>query len=602
MASNKPYEELKKWHEIYKNLLDSLNIGVMLLDNNYVCLAINKFALELTGTREEYWLNQNISKHYTKEEFQRLYEIDQEVETKAKVQNLKATNFEWFAYNTNGEKIPVIIKNSYNYDKFGQQQGSWTIITDIRDQKKIQKELEGKNRLLTAEKKKLETILFGIGDSVTIFDTHSKIVMINSRGKEIRGGRKGPLIPLETSEQKEITVTAGGEQRKLQAQVFKIQDETEQITAYAEILKDISHQEELEEAKNELFHVKREFKQHEIKTEMIATSKTMQPVLDLITRCSEIDSNILILGETGSGKEITAKMIHNKGLRNNKPFVAVNCGALPETLLESELFGHIKGAFTGAVSDRKGLFREAHGGTLFLDEVGDISNAIQLKLLRAIQEKEIRPLGGDETFSVDVRIITATHQNLNQMVKDNRFRQDLFYRISVIPIFIPPLRHRKNDILPLAKHFIMKNRTKSKAPPVSMDQAFQQKLLQYSWPGNIRELENCIEYSMAMNQDQTLKTADLPIHISQDVASTTPFQETGRFMPKISDDSAANYQQTIIDALSNPEELYQWQIQERNEIITHLNRNKGNRQKTAAALGISRSTLWRKMKIFRIKT
>lgn len=220
------------------------------------------------------------------------------------------------------------------------------------------------------------------------------------------------------------------------------------------LLSDISVQKSLEEKERELFHVRRKIREESLRTRMIGTGKAMENVFYTILRCAEVDSPVLITGETGVGKEIAARAIHAQSARHEKPFVAINCGTLPGDLLESELFGHVKGAFTGAISDRPGLFREAEGGTLFLDEIGDIEKRLQVKLLRAIQENEIRPVGDDRSYKVDLRIICATNQDLHKRSEIGDFRRDLFYRISVVPIHIPPLRERREDIIKLAEHFI----------------------------------------------------------------------------------------------------------------------------------------------------
>jgi len=233
---------------------------------------------------------------------------------------------------------------------------------------------------------------------------------------------------------------------------------------------------------------------------IIAHSGKMRGILDVVTRIATLDSTVYIHGESGTGKELIAKAIHLASERKDKPFVALNCAALPETLLESELFGHEKGAFTGAVKTTKGLFTQAHGGTLFLDEIGDMPLATQSKLLRVLQERQFYPVGSELAVAVDVRVIVATNKDLEEQVKKGLFRDDLYYRIHVIPILLPPLRERKEDIVPLVEHFLRKCRDQMKKDVKGLTPQALRKLMLHDWPGNVRELENTIEYAVALTR------------------------------------------------------------------------------------------------------
>ncbi len=237
---------------------------------------------------------------------------------------------------------------------------------------------------------------------------------------------------------------------------------------------------------------------------IVARSAKMRSVLDVVTRIAKLDSTVHIQGESGTGKELIAKAIHLASDRKDRNFVALNCAALPETLLESELFGHEKGAFTGAVKSTKGLFTQAHGGTLFLDEIGDMPLATQSKLLRVLQERQFYPVGSEAPVEVDVRVIVATNKDLEEQVKKKLFRDDLFYRIHVIPIRLPPLRDRKEDILPLAEQFLKKCSSQMKRDVRAFTSEALRKMMLHDWPGNVRELENTIEYAVAMTQNDTI--------------------------------------------------------------------------------------------------
>lgn len=243
---------------------------------------------------------------------------------------------------------------------------------------------------------------------------------------------------------------------------------------------------------------------------IIGYSDGMKKIFDTIEKVASSDSTVMIYGESGTGKELVARAIHFNSERSNAPLVAVNCGAIPEELLESELFGHEKGAFTGAIRTRIGRFEMANGGTIFLDEIGDMSPALQVKVLRVLQEKQFERIGGIKTLQVDVRIIAATNQDLQTAIEEKRFREDLFYRINVIPVHIPPLRARKVDIPILANHFLRKfNKLKRKTVDRIIPEAMEY-LLKYPWPGNVRELENLIEMIVVLKEEGNLEVVDLP--------------------------------------------------------------------------------------------
>ena len=260
-------------------------------------------------------------------------------------------------------------------------------------------------------------------------------------------------------------------------------------------------------------YLRRELEEKYQFSNIIGRSSKMQEIFSLIERVARTSSTVMLQGESGTGKELIARAIHFASPRSERRFLSINCGALPENLLESELFGHEKGSFTGAVREKKGLFRESHKGTLFLDEIGEMSPPMQVKLLRVLQEKKVRKVGGSAEQSVDVRIITATNQDLGELIERGEFREDLYYRINVIPIQLPPLRERREDIPLLVDHFVKKHCEEMGIAPKPFDKATMRALEEYRWPGNVRELENMIERILALSTGETITAADVPAHV-----------------------------------------------------------------------------------------
>ena len=244
---------------------------------------------------------------------------------------------------------------------------------------------------------------------------------------------------------------------------------------------------------------------------IVASSESMREVLEMVARVAPTDATVLVQGESGTGKELIARAVHQNSKRKDGPFIPINCGALPENLLESELFGHVKGAFTGAHQNKKGLFEEADGGTLFLDEIGEMMLSTQVKLLRVLQDSEVRRVGGNTSVKVDVRVVAATNQKLQQRVKDGEFREDLYYRLQVIPIFLPPLRERQEEILPLVNHYLGIIAEKMGKPIKGLAPKAEKGLKEYSWPGNIRELINAVERAVILARKDVVETEDFAL-------------------------------------------------------------------------------------------
>lgn len=271
---------------------------------------------------------------------------------------------------------------------------------------------------------------------------------------------------------------------------------------------------------------------------MIGSSPTMQMIFKQMEKIIQTDSTVLILGESGTGKELVARAVHFNSARKEKPFIAINCGAIPGELLESELFGHVKGAFTGAGSDKAGKFEAAEGGTIFLDEIGTMPMQLQMKLLRVLQEREVERVGSSRKIRLNVRIISATNADLAELVKSREFREDLYYRLNVIPVHLPPLRERREDIPLLIKHFLKKSCEAQNHLPCTLSAEASVALQQYNWPGNVRELENVIERAVALVDGEIIELDDLPAQISQQVKSASGvcfplFKENGVDLPAL---------------------------------------------------------------------
>ncbi len=260
---------------------------------------------------------------------------------------------------------------------------------------------------------------------------------------------------------------------------------------------------------------------------MVGDSEPMQRLVGMVRKAAATDATVFVRGESGTGKELVARMLHQLSPRKDGPFIVVHCAALAETLLESELFGHERGAFTGAVKRKLGRFELADGGTLFLDEIGEIPHSVQTKLLRVLQEKEIQRVGGEETLKVDVRVVSATHRDLQAEVKAGRFREDLYYRLHIVPLQIPPLRERPEDITALARHFVAKHSPRVNKRVKGLDDTALRALARYAWPGNVRELENVVEQSLVFAEGETLAATDLPTHLT----GTTPRADSGLPVP-----------------------------------------------------------------------
>ena len=319
-------------------------------------------------------------------------------------------------------------------------------------------------------------------------------------------------------------------------------------------------------------HLRHQLKAKNETDVIIGQSQAMRNIYELVRRTAPTDSTVLITGESGTGKELIARAIHNYSLRDEKEFITVDCSALVETLLESELFGHVKGSFTGAIQAKYGSFELANGGTFFFDEIGNLSLDIQAKLLRVIQEKEIKPVGSERTIKVDVRIIAATNKNLRRAIAQKTFREDLYYRLNVVPIHISPLRERKEDIPLLVHHLLKKFNRKRETPITRVEPETMKLLVGHEWPGNVRELENAIERALILEDGDTLLPRCFPWFVERKQAKS----------------------------MMATEKVYSLEELEKQHIERVLKETKGHRGQTASLLGIDRKTLYQKIKKYRL--
>ena len=480
-----------------------------------------------------------------------------------------------------GEELPVSINASPIFDEAGHVTGGLVSVRDLCETEKI-------NAELVREKLHRDAILSSLNEALYTIDQDWHITSFNRAAEEITKYRAEEVLGRHCYEVLRANVCANAcpvketfergvnvkDRDIIILDRFGVQKEVKVNTGILALsgqppmgavvsMRDLSY----------FNHLRQSLESRAQFMGIVGKNKKMLEIYQLIEEIADSPSTVLIQGESGTGKELVANAIQQLSSRKDKPFIKVNCSVFPETLLASELFGHVKGAFTDAHRDRKGRFEMANGGTIFLDEIGEASPAVQIKLLRVLQEKEFERVGGTETIKVDVRVIAATNQDLQKAVREKRFREDLYYRLNVIPIYLPPLRERKDDIPLLIDYFMEKFRliTKKEINDIS-DEALDM-LMSYDYPGNIRELENAIEYAFARTKDNQITVEKLPLTIRQHASH------------RIGNHSAANY------SAADPEYV---------RIRQALEKHRWNREEAAAALGISRTTLWRKMKRYNL--
>jgi PAS domain S-box-containing protein len=384
----------------------------------------------------------------------------------------------------------------------------------------------------------------------------ANICQTNCALKEtIRTGREIINLPINI-------INKDGREMPISVSTAVLRDERGNIIGGVETFRDLSAIEEL----------KKELRQQYTFQDIVSKNHVIQEIFQILPDIAESDSTVLIQGPSGSGKELFAKAIHNLSLRENNPFIKMNCGALPDNLLESELFGYVKGAFTDAKRDKPGRFALADGGTIFLDEIGDMSPALQVKLLRVLQDREYEPLGGTKTVRVDVRVVVATNKDLLSLIRTGQFRDDLYYRLNVVKIDLPPLSRRREDIPLLIEHFVEKFNYKMGKNLSGVSHEVMSLLMRYDFPGNVRELENVVEHAFVMCKGDMIEPRHLP--------------------PELIDWAGESFRE---EEVNSPIQTAEAEV-----IRKTLARNRGNRMRTARELGIDRTTLWRKIKRYNI--
>ncbi len=486
--------------------------------------------------------------------------------------------------NAEGETLEVVANISPLMGADGHIAGAVITFRNLAEMDRLARALLASNRELVMERNKLTAILNSITDGVFTIDTNWRITSFNLAAQKItgysldevlgqfcgdvlRGGKCGPECPmrraLDTGEPTfdlEVEILSkDGRIIPVNVTTSVLVNEHGEAVGAVETFRDLSS----------LRQLKTELEERYRFDQIVGKSKPMQALYELLSDVAATDATVLVEGESGTGKELVVKAIHFNSPRRNGPFVSVNCAALPETLLESELFGYEKGAFTGAIHSKPGRFELADGGTLFLDEIGDLSFPLQAKLLRVLDQHVIERVGGIKSIPVDVRIVAATNRNLQKEVEEGRFREDLYYRLKVVPIHLPPLRERKEDIPLLVDHFIEQFNQKMGKKIQGISAQALRLLMEYSWPGNVRELENLLEFAFIQCKGVVIDPAHFPLDFRRNVGAP---------------------------ALVSRESHHLLEDYEKELIEKTLAQNWGSRLKTARQLGMSKATLWRKMK------
>lgn len=560
-----------------ENILDSFSDGVIAIDKDLRIISFSKGAERITGFFAVDVNGKNFNEVFKSELDVHKSPIADVLENGKSLVNIKTK-----INNVDNKPITISINATPLKDVKGEIIGLIVNFRDIGEVYKLHAELFTENA-------RLISILNSITDGVLTVDNEWRITSFNPAAERITGHKAENVMGKQCYEvMKSETCKTNCPLRKTMATKIPVYDyEIEIVSAHGETIPISVNTALLIDEENEIIggvetfrdlsmykHLSEELNLKYSFANMIGKDKKMQEIYNLLKTISPTSSTILIMGETGTGKELVARAIHHNSPRKDKPFIKVDCASLPETLLESELFGYKKGAFTDARTDKPGKFELADSGTIFLDEIGNIPPSIQAKLLRVLEEHAFEPLGGIKMVKVDVRVISATNRDLQQAIKQGRFREDFYYRLNVVPITLPPLRDRPEDIPLLIEHFLNVFGKKFEKTINAVSQDAMDLLLDYPWPGNVRQLEHAIEHAFIHCTGRTIQIRHLPDDIIQKSS-------------------------ILVDRILKTEDPIE-EI-EKEVIIEALKRNHWDREKTAKTLKISRITLWRKMKKYSIQ-
>jgi PAS domain S-box-containing protein len=571
--------EIEQSHGPLEHLVD----GVMVLDSAGTIVAFSEGAERITGYGASEVIGKTCQEVFRSDRCEVACPARRTFETGAVLSNCRC-----HVHTGTGQEIELAVNTSPLKGSDGKIVGAVVVFRNLNEMMEMVIRMTELSREIIREKERSEAIINSITEGVFTLSTDMTLTSFNASAERITGyaaaevlGRPCRMIfnstgcdalcPIKETARTGTPVTGvemdiiakDGTTVPVSVSAALLRDETGEVIGAVETFRDLSRVRLLTE----------ELKAKYSFRNIIGKSHKMHEVYRLIRSVAGTNVTVLIQGETGTGKELVARAIHYESNRSDEPFVVVNCAALPETLLESELFGHVRGAFTGATSDRKGRFEIADGGTLFLDEIAEISQATQVKLLRVLETKEFERVGDSRTIGVDVRLICATNKNLKALVRDGVFREDLYYRINVVGIDLPPLKDRDEDIPMLVNHFIEKFNADTGKQVRAVSQEAMDILIDYSWPGNVREMENAIGHAFVHCRGEMI----LPRHLPGDIVETTP-----------------PIAETTLRTMASLEDV------EKNVIAETIKRCKGNRSEAARRLGIGRSSLWRKIRKYNL--
>jgi PAS domain S-box-containing protein len=556
--------------------------GIVAINKENKIIVFNESACRITGYREEDVVAKNSSFLFGSSDKQNKL-IRHSIESGEMLSNISLV-----INCLNGKQLSVMASITPLIQPPNEVIGIILMFRDTEELKTLYNLVKQKNIEIIEEKNKLETIFNSLLEGTFTINTNWEITSFNRAAEGITGftvteavgkkywqvfpsedGKEDPQLRAFIAEHKPALLRETTIIRKDGSRVLVRINSAPLMGVSGNKIGRVVTFEDISQVKNLTDHIAERFNFENI----IGRSKPMLNVFNMMENVINTDSTVLITGDSGTGKEVIARTIHLNSARKSEPFIAVNCSAFAESLLESELFGHEKGAFTGAIRSKPGRFELAANGTLFLDEIGDIPLSVQVKLLRVLENKQFERVGGTKTISLNARIISATHRTLETEIKDGRFREDLYYRINVINIHLPSLSDRKDDIPSLVNHFMDKYNKRFKKDIHYISPDALRIIINYDWPGNIRELENVIEHAFVVCNGDAIKSEHLPLKLQRVVKGKDLFEDS----PKT----------PLEDA-------------EKKSLIEILDKFDGNRTKTAAALGINKTTLWRKMKKYKL--